>query len=42
MDSLGIPAGFQTSLRTEFLKSMEFTDQVTEKYLDKAAPMEGM
>lgn len=42
MDNLGIPAGFQTSLRTEFLKSMEFTDQVTEKYLDKAAPMEGM
>lgn len=42
MDLLGIPAGFQTSLRTEFLKSMEFTDQETEKYLDKAAPMEGM
>lgn len=42
MDELGIPAGFQTSLRGEFLKSMDFTDQVTERYLDKAAPMEGM
>lgn len=42
MEMLGIPAGFQTSLRTEFLKSMEFTDQETEEYLDKAAPMEGM
>lgn len=42
MDQLGIPAGFQTSLRTEFLKSMEFTDQITEEYLDQAAPMEGM
>lgn len=42
MDELGIPAGFQTSLRSGFLKSMDFTDQITEKYLDKAAPMEGM
>ena len=42
MDQLGIPAGFQTSLRGEFLKSMDFTDQITEKYLDQAAPMEGM
>ena len=42
MDLLGIPAGFQTSLRGEFLNSMNFTDQMTEQYLDKAAPMEGM
>jgi 2,4-dienoyl-CoA reductase-like NADH-dependent reductase (Old Yellow Enzyme family) len=42
MDVLGIPSGFQTSLRTEFINSMNFTDQMTEEYLDKAAPMEGM
>lgn len=42
MDGLGIPAGFQTSLRERFLNSMDFTDQVTETYLDKADSMEGM
>lgn len=41
MDLLGIPGGLQRELRTGFLNAMNFTDQVTDSFLDQFGQMEG-
>lgn len=41
MDLLGIPRGLQRELRTGFLNAMNFTDQVTDNFLDQFGQMEG-